>query len=157
MTLPVRERIMQELEARFAGLNVDDNNGVEFKFVQREELDHTKKFQGNAVSLLDISQSFIYQTAYLQCTLRVGVEYCHSVKSGETARTELNTIAAEITKTMLADTSLVETDSGLQLTENIQIVDDSTDVQGPFEKVVSGYMQFDIIYRTKKDDPYALM
>lgn len=157
MTLPVRERVVAQIARKLEGMTVADNNGVEFAFVQREELDHTKKFQGSSVSVLDTNETYTYQTAYLLSTLRVGIEFWYQMKAGDVASTQLGIVAAEIKKLILSDVNLIEDETDLQLCENVQIVEDNYDIDGPFEKVVSGYIQFNFMFRTNKENPYTLM
>ncbi len=155
--VPVRERVVQQLVRKMEAMNADDDNGVQFSFVQREELSHIKQFQGSALSVLDISESYVYQTCYLQCNLRCGFEYWYQMQAGLEASTQLGLVCAALKKRLLTDCNLIEDETNLQLTENIRLVSDTYDIQGPFEKVVSGYMQFDVIYRTNKLNPYLLM
>ncbi len=111
MSLPVRERVLAQLVRKMEAFSedaADDNNGVWFSFVQREELDHTKKFQGSALSVLDINEFYTYQTCYLSCSLRLGIEFWYQVKAGEVASTQLNIVAAEIKKSLLSDCNLIE-------------------------------------------------
>lgn len=156
-SIPVRERVLLQIVAKLEAMNDYDNNGVTFQFVTREEMDHSKKFMGNSVSVLDGDEIFTYQTCYLLSTMRVGFEYWYQMKHGDTASTALGRVLAEIKKVFLSDCNLVENDTNLQLCENVRIVQSDYDIEGPDEKVVSGYAQFDFLFRTNKEDPYALM
>ncbi len=155
--VPVRERVVLQLFRKMEDMNAGDDNGVQFSFVTREELDHTKQFQGSAVSVLDLSETYVYQTCYLQCNLRCGFEYWYQMQAGRKASTQLGIVCTAIKKRLLEDCNLIEDETGLQLTENIRLVSDTYDIQGPFEKVVSGYLQFDVTYRINKLNPYLLM
>jgi len=140
----------------------DPYNGIFFDFVQREELDRTKQFQGNAISVLDMDEFYTYQTAYLLSTLRIGMEFWYKMKKGEVASTQLGIVLAELKRVFLSDTNLLEdnvsnTPPFVQLCENVRIVQADYDIEGPFEKVVSGFIQFDFMYRTDKENPYTLM
>ena len=157
---PVRERVVAQIERKMAAFTedaADDNNGVYFAFVTREELDHTKKFQGSSLSVSVLSDEYVYQTCYLQCILHVGFEFWYQMEAGNVASTQLGIVAAAIKKSILSDCNLIEDGTSAQLAENIRITRDSYDIQGPFEKVVSGFIEFDVIYRINKENPYLLM
>ncbi len=156
MTDSVRERVVAQIEAKLKAMTALANNGITFQFVERTELDRTKKYMGNAASVLDLEESYVYQTCYLQCTLRVGIEYWYQVPFGAKPRKELGKVLAELKKLFGTDTNLVEDVTGLQLAENIQLAESDFDVEGPADKVVSGYFQIDVTYRTDKQDPYVL-
>lgn len=186
-TYSVRERVLRQIESKLRKMTQGDaillqNNdllllenetpilteignpysGVFFDYVTREELDRTKKFQGNSISILDMDEFYVYQTCYLECTLRVGLEFWYRMEKGDVASTQLGHVLAQIKRVFLSDTNLLEdndtdTPPFIQLCENVRIVDASFDIEGPFEKVVSGFVQFDFIYRANKEDPYALM
>lgn len=158
--VPVRERVVQQIVRKFQAMNLaakDENNGVYVQSVVRAELDRTQQYKGTAVSVMDLDEFYIYQTCYLQCTLRVGIEFYSPIKVGGIASTQLGIVLAQIKKVMLSDTNLIEEGTGLQLTENVRIVQVDLDVESQFDKIASGFVQFDVIYRTDKEDPFKLM
>jgi hypothetical protein len=187
MTYSVRERVLQQIESKLRKMvqgdvillqnsdvlllengvplaveTGDPYRGVFFEHVTREELDRTKKFQGNSIAVIDMDEFYVYQTCYLECTLRVGLEFWYKMEKGDVASTQLGHVLAQLKRVFLSDTNLLEdSETGvppfIQLCENVRIVEASFDIEGPFEKVVSGFAQFDFVYRTNKEDPYALM
>lgn len=154
----VAERIVQQIKRKLEAMNATDNNGIKFTFTKLNPLDHTKKFSGNACSVLDLGITYGYQTTYLQTFLQIGVEVWMQLKEKEEGSVRYRQVRAELHKVLAGtDTNLVEAVTGDQLAENIQVVSDDPDIGDDADRLISGMFQFTVTFRTKKNDPYVLM
>jgi len=155
--VPVRERVVQQLERKLQSMTLEGNNGVSFKHVVRGELNRSQKFQGNSIAIQDMEEFYTYQTCYLQCNLRVGLEFWFSTAVNSVPSAELGKVLAELKRVLMTDINLIEQTTALQLAENVRILEVDYDIEGPFDRVVSGYLQLEVIYRESKENPYQLM
>lgn len=155
--ISVRERVVQQMQRKLDTMTLEANNGVSFKHVVRGELNRTQKFQGNAIAVQDMEEFYTYQTCYLQCNLRVGLEFWFATAVNSVPSAELGKVLAELKRVFMTDINLIEQTTGLQLSENVRILEVDYDVEGPFDRVVSGYLQLEVIYRESKENPYQLM
>lgn len=157
MTDSVKERVLKQIVAKLEAFTDASNNGVQFDFVSREELIEEQMNRGKAISVIDGNESFIYQTAYLQCSLEVSFDYAVKLFKGDVASTKLGLVHAELKKVFLSDINLIETGSGLQLCENVRIREYLPDRAGPNDDVATALSSFEFIYRENKEDPYQLV
>lgn len=155
--VPVKERILRQVKKNLEAFTASSNNGIAFEFVTREELPEEKIHQGIAVAILDSDESFVYQTAYLSCTMQVGFDINVRLKKGDVPSERLGAVFAEIKKVLLSDCNLIEDDTAAQLCENILIRDYLPDRAGPNDDVATAFANFDFIYRENKENPYQLM
>lgn len=153
----VRERVVQQIERKLEAMTAEYNNGVFFKHVVRGELNRSQKFQGNSIAIQDGPESYTYQTCYLQCNLQVGIEFWFATAINSVPSKELGIVLAELKRVFMTDINLIEQTTSAQLAENVRILEVDYDVEGPFERVVSGYLQLEVIYRENKENPYQLM
>ena len=157
LLVSVKERVLVQLKSKFEAMTDDDNNGISFMSVERNALDRDKKIIGNALGLVDLTELYGYQTSYLLNSLRIALEFnCKIPYSDEEASSVLNAVLAELKRVIAIDPNLVEDGTGLQLTEDIKFVDYEPDIETSKDKIVSGFLQFDVFYRTEKENPYIL-
>lgn len=160
MTDTIVERIFKQVKRKLVLLN---ENGVQFAQVERRELDHDEKWKGHAVSVLDYGIRYEMQTSYLQGLLTLALEIKYKAKLGEEPQECYNRVRGVLHKCLAGtDLNLAETDdagtpNGSQLTDNITILQDEPDIGNSNADVISGLFQFQIIFRTNKYDPYAII
>lgn len=154
--LPVKERILKQIEKNILAMTEYDNNGVSFEFVTRYAQDTQTQHQGNAIAILDGNESFVYQTSYLSCTMQVGLEFTCKIKKGAVASTKLGQVFAALKKQLLSDPHLIEEGTSVQLCENVRVTDYLPTTPDANDDVAQAFAQFDFIYREEKENPYTL-
>lgn len=154
--VPVKERILRQVQRKLEAVNENDNNGIKFEFVTREELTEDRMSKGISVAILDADESFVYQTCYLECSMQVGFDFAIKLRKGDVPSEKLGAVFAELKRVLLNDYNLIEDDTNAQLCENIQIRDYLPDRAGPHDDVATGFANFDFIYREDKQNPYNL-
>lgn len=154
--VPVKERILIQLVKNIEAMNEIDN-GIAFEFVTRYAQDSQQQNLGNSIAVLDGNESFVYQTAYLQCTMQVGFEYTVDMRKGDIASERLGFILAALKKVLLSNPHMIEDDTNAQLTENVRITDYLPETPGENDDVVQAFAQFEFLYRENKENPFMLM
>lgn len=150
----VRERILKELILRFQSMK---SPATEWHIIQREpfDVDAVGMFS-NLLSVLDTDEPYNYITGFIEPNLRVELEFLYRPKQGDVASTVLNKMLSDLATIVLTNTALVETDTEIPLTLNMQIAESGMDIEGPRDDLVSGFLMFDVMYRFKATDPTAL-
>lgn len=156
MSEAVKERVLKQIVANVTAMN-DGDNGFSFAHVERAALDRSQKLKSNTIAVFDATETYTYQTAYLLCSLRIGLEFFYKMKYGEVASTALIGVQSQLQKVIANDPNLVEEGTSAQLAEDIKFVSYEPDIEGVFDGFVSGFLQFDVFYRVNKEDPYQLM
>lgn len=153
MELSVKERVLQQFEKEVWTIRPFQNTP---DHVGREELTEGQQNMGLALACLDGEENFVYQTAYLQVTVQITIDYAVKLAVGDIASTKQGAVLAALKKVLLSNVNLIEEGSAAQLTENIQIREYFPDRAGPTDDVATAAVTFDVIYREDKENPYRL-
>lgn len=157
--LTVRERIMQQLVVNVSAMSPANGNTVKWTKVHREPLDHARqdKILGNVISLYDNRETYIYEAGFVLCTLQVQVDYLYKVRLGQTASSELERLRGDLYRVLVADHQLPEAGTGTKLAIGIHMLSYDKDVSGPAAEYANGFMEMQVQYRHRKQDPHRLI
>lgn len=148
----IREQVCEHLETIFtamdASLPVDDPYGVSFSKVEREEVGQLQPGKASALGIYDVAERKnhkFYPTT--ECYLTVLFEFHLHISTSSRPSKELNKYATAIERKLYEDQTL----GGLSY--DIIIQGTEYDIDGPYDKQVSGVLETVIRYRHKTGDP----
>jgi len=157
----VRTRIMAEFDRRVSAMSPSNGNVVKWLKVQRDPLNiqesRTEALNGNAISLYDPNENYIYEAGYVLCTLQIQVDYLYKIKEGQQATTELEYLRGDLVRELTADQMLTEESTGKKLTQRIHQITSSKDVDNVQDRYAAGFIELEVVYRHKKTDPHKLV
>jgi hypothetical protein len=154
----VRARIMQQLKTNIEAMTLK-NSTVKWTTVMLEPLDTAREEQiiGDAISLYDNRETYTYEVGCVLCVLQVQCDYWYKLKAGQSASVELERLRGDLVKAIVADQQLTETETNTPLTIGIHVLNYDKDIESPRAEFVGGFLEIEIRYRHKKQDPAALV
>lgn len=153
----LRERIMEHLRLRFAGVqagaNVTLTDGrvtainTTWNTVSRRPLTKEQLRFGNALALFDVSERKEPETLFNRVHLGVVIEFFDAMKLGEEPSTALNRMLMDVQHIMMMDIFC----GGLSL--DIRETGNELSVDGPGDNLLGGMARFEVIYRHRAASP----
>jgi hypothetical protein len=146
--LSKRSRIMMYFEDLFKQMRQYQHDYLTtWTAVSRKPLTKMEMQSGNAIAMYDVAESKEDQMQFKLCQLSVFFEFYHQMAMGEHASDELARMLTDVQRAVMADVSC----GGLTL--NITEKRNQQDVDGPLEKLVTGVVEFTVMYRHAINDP----
>ena len=155
MTDTIRERIMTAVAASFSSIVKDEPVGANaytfaWSLVTREPIGALVRGKKYAIGIYDIEEREDVTTHPLtNLSLRIAFEFHILVSGTESAASLLNLALGEVKRRIRED----QTWGGLAL--STYSVGNEFDIDGPFDKQVSGTLFAELRYRHNIDDPRA--
>lgn len=149
--LTVREQIMRNIKATFeAGLNTAKGDELTWGVVERKPI--TKRdlaSRDNAIGIFDTSERVQEAVGHERRFVNVVIEFHVSLAEGDDPGVFLNHALGQVLLRMGRDIYR----GGLAL--NTRENGSELDIDGAFDKYVSGVVVFDVSYRCRPNDPYS--
>lgn len=152
----VRNRIMAALKERFLDVQEGvDDHVLTWNTVERNLLTDEQQRIGNAISLVDLSETKVEEAGYVRATLTVATEFWIKLKLGDEPSHWVNEVMGDVQRTMREDVkTTVET---VEHTLNITEQSNETDIEAAGDKIVGGVVLWSIQYRHLPLDPTKLV
>ncbi len=138
--LPIRERILQKIEANLTAMQEgEDEHVITWNTITRNPWEDIEQQMGDTIGIFDLSETSSDEIGFVRKTMEVATEFWIRPKLGDNDASEINIVMADVNRVMRADTTF--------------IVDPGPPVCQLAVDLVGGVIIWNILYRHDQDDP----
>lgn len=150
--LPIRERILVQVEAEFTAILEGVNEHLlTWNVVTRDEPEDVEQTMSSVISITEGVETNADEVRSVRKTMELMTEFWVRRELGDVKSTEANLILEDVQRTIREALPLTETTTNCQLA--IDIVEVRNELELGLEDLIGGVVVWNVIYRHAQNDP----